>query len=105
MAFDPKSGNLWEQENGDDSFDELNLVEPGSNGGWIQAMGPIDRIAQFKAIEVARPGGLQQVALAAHLDCDTPAEARARLFVCPARNTVIRSLAGSSRSPRLASAS
>jgi len=23
------------------SFDELNLVEPGSNGGWIQAMGPI----------------------------------------------------------------
>src|SRR5215475_3656869 len=34
MAFDPLSGKLWLQENGDDSFTELNLVEPGMNGGW-----------------------------------------------------------------------
>ena len=39
MAFDPISGGLWEQENGDDSFDEINRVEPGMNGGWIQIMG------------------------------------------------------------------
>jgi len=33
MAFDPFSGKLWLQENGDDSFSELNLVEAGMNGG------------------------------------------------------------------------
>ena len=47
MAFDPVSGDLWEQENADDSFDEINRVEPGMNGGWIQIMGPVSRIAQF----------------------------------------------------------
>ena len=26
MAFDPRSGRLWQQENGDDSFSELNRV-------------------------------------------------------------------------------
>ena len=51
MAFDPLSGDLWEQENGDDSFSELNRVEPGFNSGWIQIMGPPSRIAQYKAIE------------------------------------------------------
>jgi glucose/arabinose dehydrogenase len=51
MAFDPKSGSLWEQENGDDSFSELNRVEPGFNSGWVQIMGPANRIAQFKEIE------------------------------------------------------
>ena len=40
MAFDPKSGRLWQQENGDDSFSELNRVFPGMNLGWIQIMGP-----------------------------------------------------------------
>jgi len=29
MAFDPFSGDLWEQENGDDSFSEINRTEPG----------------------------------------------------------------------------
>ena len=29
MAFDPISGDLWEQENGDDTFSELNRVEAG----------------------------------------------------------------------------
>jgi hypothetical protein len=30
MDFDPISGDLWEQENGDDTFSELNRVEPVS---------------------------------------------------------------------------
>ena len=51
MAFDPQTGDLWEQENGDDSFSELNRVPPGLNSGWIQIMGPASRVAQFKAIE------------------------------------------------------
>ena len=41
MAFDPVSGRLWEAQNGDDSFTEINLVEPGANLGWIQIMGPL----------------------------------------------------------------
>ena len=35
MAFDPLSGNLWDQENGDDAFDEMNRITAGSNNGWI----------------------------------------------------------------------
>jgi glucose/arabinose dehydrogenase len=32
---------LWDAENGEDVFDEINLVEPGFNSGWKQVMGPI----------------------------------------------------------------
>ena len=53
MAFDPRSGALWEQENGDDSFSELNRVPPGMDSGWIQIMGPSSRIAQYKEIETS----------------------------------------------------
>lgn len=90
MAFDPISGGLWEQENGDDSFDEINRVEPGMNGGWIQIMGPVARIAQFKSIELTLPpsGGLpgaqlQQIRWPPTNIADTPAEALSRLFVLP----------------------
>jgi aldose sugar dehydrogenase len=60
MSFDPLTGWLWDQQNADDSFDELNLVRAGMNGGWIQVMGPLRRIAQFKEIELTLPpsGGL-----------------------------------------------
>jgi len=51
MAFDPYSGHLWEQENGDDSFSELNRVDAGFNSGWVQIMGPPERLGQFKTIE------------------------------------------------------
>jgi glucose/arabinose dehydrogenase len=39
LAFDPLTGNLWETENGPDFGDEINLVEPGSNGGWNKVTG------------------------------------------------------------------
>ena len=84
MAFDPYSGNLWLQENGDDSFSELNLVEPGMNGGWVQIMGPVARIAQFKEIETSpRFFGLQQIRWPPTNIADTPAEALSRLFMLP----------------------
>ena len=84
MAFDPVSGALWEQENGDDAFDELNRVEPGMNGGWVQIMGPVDRIAQFKSIEVNEFGrNLQQIRWPPSNIADTPQEALARLFKLP----------------------
>jgi aldose sugar dehydrogenase len=41
IEFDPVSGQLWDAENGEDVFDEINLVQPGFNSGWKQVMGPI----------------------------------------------------------------
>jgi aldose sugar dehydrogenase len=41
IDFDPVTGKLWDAENGEDVFDEINLVEPGFNSGWKQIMGPI----------------------------------------------------------------
>jgi aldose sugar dehydrogenase len=41
IDFDPITGKLWDVENGEDVFDEINLVEPGFNSGWKQVMGPI----------------------------------------------------------------
>ena len=95
MAFDHRSGDLWQQENGDDSFSELNRVRPGMNSGWIQIMGPASRVAQFKAIEttmVPNPPdprapngyfGLQQTRWLPTNIADTPEQALSRLFMLP----------------------
>lgn len=82
--FDPKSGNLWLEQNGDDTFTEVNLVEPGMNGGWIQVMGPIARIDQFKLIETTMFGGnLQQSRWPPTNIADSPEEAQARMVMLP----------------------
>jgi glucose/arabinose dehydrogenase len=84
MAFDPVSGSLWYQDNGDDTFDEINRVEPGANGGWVQIMGPVSRIDEFKAIEVNRPPStLQQLRWPPTRIADSPGEALGRLFMLP----------------------
>jgi glucose/arabinose dehydrogenase len=90
IAFDPSSGTLWDQQNADDAFDEINLVERGMNGGWIQIMGPAGRVAQFKQIELTLPpsggvpgAGLQQIRWPPTNIADTPAQALSRLFVLP----------------------
>jgi glucose/arabinose dehydrogenase len=41
LAIDPVTGVLWDTENGDKDFDEINLVRPGFNSGWKQLMGPL----------------------------------------------------------------
>jgi len=43
MDFDPVTGKLWITENGDNVYDEINIVEPGFNSGWHKIMGPIGR--------------------------------------------------------------
>jgi glucose/arabinose dehydrogenase len=43
ITFDPVTGNLWQTENGPDVYDEINVVKPGFNSGWIQVMGPLSR--------------------------------------------------------------
>jgi glucose/arabinose dehydrogenase/mono/diheme cytochrome c family protein len=34
LAFDPKTGRLWENEHGPRGGDELNIIEKGKNYGW-----------------------------------------------------------------------
>jgi glucose/arabinose dehydrogenase len=85
MAFDPKQGRLWTQENGEDAFDEINLVDPGFNGGWIQIMGPAARVNEFKQIETTALHhddfpNLQQFRWGPERIADTTEEALGRLF-------------------------
>ena len=37
--FDPLTGNIWDTENGPGYGDEINLVEPGFNSGWLEITG------------------------------------------------------------------
>ena len=40
LAVDPVTGNLWDTENGEILFDEINLVSENFNSGWAVTMGP-----------------------------------------------------------------
>jgi len=84
MAFDPYSGQLWETENADDAFAELNRVEAGMNGGWIQMAGPQHRFFDFKTIETTLFGlALQQVRFPPTRLADAPGLARTNLVMFP----------------------
>jgi glucose/arabinose dehydrogenase len=84
LTVDPFTGRIWDTENGDDSFDEVNLVRPGFNSGWVQIMGPLSRIAEFKDIEVNEFGQtLQQLRYPPSRIADSEAEARARMLNLP----------------------
>jgi uncharacterized repeat protein (TIGR01451 family) len=84
MAFDPLAGYLWTQENGDDAFDEMNRVSPGFNGGWIQTMGPVSRLTEFKSIETTYGNGtLQQLRWPPSNIASNPQAALASLYLLP----------------------
>ena len=84
MAFDPYSGALWDTENADDAYSELNRVIPGMNGGWVQLAGPLSRIADWKFIETTQFGSnLQQVRYPPTRAAYTPDLARSRMFMLP----------------------
>lgn len=84
MAFDPIGGSLWDTENADDAFSELNRIVPGMNGGWIQLAGPLSRISQFKLIETTMFGSnMQQVRYPPTRVAYTPALALSRMYMLP----------------------
>jgi glucose/arabinose dehydrogenase len=56
LAFDPLTNKLWMTENGPSSYDEINLVDPGFNSGWVQLMGPAARNTQGLDALVQFPG-------------------------------------------------
>ena len=51
ITFDPITGNLWQTENGPDVYDEINVVTPGFNSGWIKVMGPLSRNADVNTAD------------------------------------------------------
>jgi len=56
LAIDPINGNLWDTENGEDAYDEINLVNPGFNSGWKLVMGPISSTGLSENSLVNFPG-------------------------------------------------
>lgn len=46
LTFDPRTGWLWDTENGPNNYDEVNRVVSGFNSGWNRLMGPASRDAQ-----------------------------------------------------------
>jgi len=54
--FDPITAKLWDAENGQDLYDELNLVVAGFNSGWKQLMGPISNNGVTENDLVKLPG-------------------------------------------------
>ena len=53
LAFDPLTERLWDTENGEDVFDEINIINPGFNSGRHKIMGPNSTAANFSESELA----------------------------------------------------
>ncbi len=58
IDFDPITGALWDTENGEIGYDEVNLIKPGFNSGWAQVMGPITRNNKTDNDLVSFPGSI-----------------------------------------------
>jgi glucose/arabinose dehydrogenase len=85
MDVDPMTGNVWISENGEDAYDELNLVRPGFNSGWIQTMGPAGDVGDYREIETTSLHfedfpNLQQFRWGPENIAMSPAEALKRMF-------------------------
>jgi uncharacterized protein (TIGR03118 family) len=91
--FDPVTGKLWLEENGDISFDKISVITAGANDGWIQSSAPLLNIdgtlddvalAEFKAIELTAGGGAPQQARWPSTNiADSAQEALNRLLMLP----------------------
>jgi aldose sugar dehydrogenase len=56
MDFDPVTGKLWDVETGRYFGEEVNLVEPGFNSGWMNAQGIWKLNSMLQAVGIASPG-------------------------------------------------
>jgi aldose sugar dehydrogenase len=63
--FDPITGKVWDTENGPTFGDEINVVEPGFNSGWVKVQGiwkmDVDPLEEPEKGEIATNGSLDLV--------------------------------------------
>jgi uncharacterized protein (TIGR03118 family) len=93
FTFDPLTGKLWLEENGDQSFDKISIINAGANDGWIQSSAPLVNIdgtlddvalTEFKSIELRlSPNGPQQTRWPSANLANTAQEALDRLVMLP----------------------
>ena len=80
MAIHPETGALWQTENGDDSWDEVNVFPAGANSGWIQVMGPPERFDEYKQIESDSEDGLDNADYPPTMLAENGDDAQSRMF-------------------------
>jgi glucose/arabinose dehydrogenase len=51
LAIDPVTGYLWDTENGEDNYDEINVIRPGFNSGWSKIQGLAKNSPSFQPDE------------------------------------------------------
>lgn len=83
LAFEPRSGALWISENGDDSYDEINVIDAGANSGWIQVQGPTSRVGDYRDREVESDDGLDVPSFPPDALAGSADDALARLHAMP----------------------
>ena len=81
LAIHPETGDLWQTENGDDSWDEVNVFPAGANSGWIQLIGPPERFDEYKQIETDSEDGLDNPDFPPDQLAGSADEAQQRMFV------------------------
>jgi plastocyanin len=86
LTFDSQSGSLWETENGDDAYDEINVFPAGANSGWIQLMGPPDRFDDWKSLELASKDGFDNPSFPPDKLASKPDDAQSQMFVLDGSN-------------------
>jgi glucose/arabinose dehydrogenase len=63
--FDPVTGKMWDTENGPTFGDEINVVEPGFNSGWVKVQGiwkmEVEPLEEPEKGEIATNGSLDLV--------------------------------------------
>jgi glucose/arabinose dehydrogenase len=58
LAIDPVTGFIWDTENGDREYDEINYIFPGFNSGWKKVQGPI-RLTNATSLQLTKFPGSQ----------------------------------------------
>lgn len=83
LAIHPETGDLWETENGDDSWDEVNIFPAGANSGWWQVMGPVGRFDEYRQIETESEDGTDNPDMPPDQLAESGEEAQQRLVEYP----------------------
>ena len=60
LAFDPKTGRLWEHEHGPRGGDELNIIEKGKNYGWPVIVHGIDYPGNLIGEGITHKAGMEE---------------------------------------------